>query len=735
MASAFERGRLVFLEEARELNDELEQLLLELEEDPDNPELVNRTFRVMHTLKGSGSMFGFDKIASLTHEMETIFDQVRVGTRRVTHNLIGLTLEVHDRLNRMLEEVEGGQESDSGALSGLIQRLRDFLAQGVDDDVPASAAPKPAPVAEPVATPAPVEASESAAAPEPVAAPEPEPASAEEDLGYGFFEDLPQAPQPHLDAESPDEEKANQTYRISFKPEPQLFKGGTNPLLLLRELLELGEGNVVAQTEKILPLDQFNPEECRVYWEILLRTDRGINAVRDVFMFVEDDCDLKIREIEEDDERRIGEILLEQGVDEGHIVSALNEQQLFRNREQEHRREQERTREQANTSTIRVPFWKLNTLVDLVGELVTVQARLSQTVKHRSDSELLLLSEEVERLTADLRDTTMGIRMLPIGTLFGRFKRLIRDLSSELGKEVRLTTEGEDTELDKSVIEQLNDPLVHIIRNSMGHGIEDPEARQAKGKPRQGHIHLSARHVGAKVVIEVSDDGGGLDAEVIKKKAIERGLIRPDVELTEQELHELIFMPGFSTAKSVSSLSGRGVGMDVVKRNIESLGGHVSLSSTMGAGTKLSFRLPLTLAIIEGMLVRVGDESFIIPLSSVDEVVELRTTEIENSTRGQVMQVRDDLVPYLYIREMFDVSGTPPAIQQVVIIDEGAPIGFVVDYVVGEHQTVIKNLGSLYKNVVGISGATILGDGGIALILDVLTLTQKAGGSKNQEAS
>jgi two-component system chemotaxis sensor kinase CheA len=330
------------------------------------------------------------------------------------------------------------------------------------------------------------------------------------------------------------------------------------------------------------------------------------------------------------------------------------------------------------------------------------------------------IAEEVERLSAELRDVAMGIRMLPIGTTFAKFKRLVRDLSAELGKDISFITEGEETELDKTVIDKLSDPLVHLIRNSIDHGIESPEVRKGEGKAAQGTIHLSAEHSGAYVLISVRDDGAGLDTQAIRNKAIEKGLISAEATLSDKETFELILSPGFSTAKNVTSVSGRGVGMDVVRSSIESFGGTVEITSTKGKGSTITLKLPLTLAIIDGLRVNIAGECFVIPLGAVVECVDLTQTDITHAHGRHLIKVREEIIPYIYLREFFGTRGKRPDIEQVVISDLGGKrVGFVVDKVIGQHQTVIKNLGHLFKAIDGISGATILGDGSVALILDI----------------
>jgi two-component system, chemotaxis family, sensor kinase CheA len=679
-----------FKEEAYELLSELESSLLELELRPDDMDLIGRVFRAMHTIKGSGSMFGFDDIASFTHEVETIFDLVRNGKLEVTTTLVNLTLSARDQIRSMLDNSDGSG-SDPRTSARIIAGLRALAPK----ETPAAAHLPPA-----VARPAAGE---------------------------------------------------RVTYRIRFVPPRGIFSCGSNPLNLLSELRGLGPCNVVAQTSGLPALEEMDPESCYVYWDVILTTDQGENAIRDVFIFMLDDCELRIEAIAEHDElsahesyKKLGEILLERGdissdgmarvlaqqmrfgelaVSGGLVPEAKVQSALVEQRHVQAVRQEKQSADAGNS--IRVPAVRLDDLVNLVGELVTVQARLSQTATERQDADLSAIAEEVERLTGELRDSALNIRMLPIGSTFSKFKRLVRDLSGELGKEIELTTDGAETELDKTVIERLNDPLVHLIRNSIDHGVELPEARLLAGKPRFGTVHLAAVHSGDSVLITIKDDGAGLDKEAIRAKAVERGVIAASAELSEKELFALIFAPGFSTAKEVSSVSGRGVGMDVVKRAIEALRGSIEIASVRGEGTRILVRIPLTLAIIESLLVKIGKDFFMLPLTLVDECVELTREDVARAHGRNLAQVRGRLVPYLPLRECFRIPGEAPEIEQIVITEvNGLRVGFVVDQVIGERQTVIKSLGRAYKNAVGISGASILGDGSVALILDVPQLMQ-----------
>jgi chemotaxis protein histidine kinase CheA len=387
----------------------------------------------------------------------------------------------------------------------------------------------------------------------------------------------------------------------------------------------------------------------------------------------------------------------------------------------------EKPKDAERISSIRVSTEKLDLLVNLVGELVTVQTRLSRIAFVRNFPELLGVAEDVKRLTAELRDSTMSVRMLPIGTIFGKFRRLVRDLSADLGKDIELVTEGAETELDKTVIERLNDPLIHLIRNSIDHGIEKPDARESSGKLRTGTIRLSAAHAGAHVLIRIQDDGAGLDKEAIHSQAVEKGFISQDSQLPDRELFPLVLAPGFSTAKSVTAVSGRGVGLDVVKRTIDALRGTIEIDSEQGKGTAITLKLPLTLAIIDGFLTKIGAEHYIFPLAIVEECVELTHKQAEDGHGRNLINVRSHIIPYVRLREQFHIGGEPPPIEQIVITQvDDKRVGFVVDHIVGGHQTVIKNLGTFYRDFDGVSGATILGDGTVALILDVPKLVQSA---------
>ncbi|MDP3676012.1 MAG: chemotaxis protein CheA, partial [Novosphingobium sp.] len=509
---------------------------------------------------------------------------------------------------------------------------------------------------------------------------------------------------------------AGQAWRIKFRLHENALVLGANPLLLLDELRDLGPCEVTALTDAVPPLDAIDPEVCYLGWDVVLTTDRPREAIDDVFMFLCDDMELSIEPIASTPAAAPAPA-------SAALLPDINWKGTARVVDIEKHKDPDNSPAPKASSSLRVPAERLDEMMDRVGELVIAQARLSQLAAASDDANLKAVAEEMERLAAGLRDTTMGIRMVPIGTLFGRFRRLVHDLSNDLGKEVDFVTAGEDTELDKTVIDRLADPLVHLIRNAIDHGLEEPARREKAGKSTRGRVRLAAVHTGAEVAISITDDGAGLNIDRIRAKAEEAGLVAADARLPDHELFQLVFHPGLSTAKEVTSLSGRGVGMDVVKRTIEGLRGSIDLTSKPVEGTTVTLRLPLTLAIIEGMLVRVGQGRYSIPLSAVEECVELPNDAEACKSGRNFLNIRGNLVPFLRLRELFKTRAPPDPHQKVVIVSAGEfRVGLVVDQVIGNSQTVIKSLSKLHADVESFSGATILGDGTVALILDVTHL-------------
>ncbi|MEW6520353.1 MAG: chemotaxis protein CheA [Thermodesulfobacteriota bacterium] len=682
----------VYKTEAMELLDDLEAGLLELEDQSDNMELINRIFRALHTIKGGGKMFGFDEVTAFTHDIETTYDLVRSGRLRISQELVSLTLNASDVIRRMIQ----AETVEQSTKNLLLEQFHALQGKTREDQQEKRSVAK---------------SGQTRAA------------------------------------------GLKTIYRINFRPAREIFKSGTSIPPLLQELAAMGECTVVCHHGAVPALDQLDIEVCYLHWDIILTTDQPQESIRDVFIFVEDLCELKIIAITDpqagadpETHRLLGEILVERGdVTQEKLLEVLRSrpllgEQLVRQRLVEQSSVEAAVAEQrhlknmcteqlkvSQASSVRVAAEKLDALVDLVGELVIVQARLSQHSSSIHDAAAINIAEEVERLTTEMRDITMGLRMLPIGTTFSKFKRLVRDLSRELGKEIEMTMEGGETELDKTVIEQLNDPLVHIIRNSIDHGIELPEQRKAKGKEATGTISLQAEHAGASVLIRISDDGAGLDADAIRRKALEKGLLAPGADMSDEEVFPLIFEPGFSTAASVSDVSGRGVGMDVVKRGVETLRGSIEVSSVPDRGTAITIRLPLTLAIIDGLLVETGGERYVIPQAMVIECFEQTREDVAQAHGNNVINVRGQMLPYVCLRQRFTIAGDIPASRRVVLCEASdRQIGLAVDRVIGNHQTVIKPLGEIYKNVDCVSGATILGDGAVALIIDPLKVARVA---------
>ncbi len=661
-----------FRAEAADLFEQLESTLLDIEGNPGDRDLIDTAFRALHTIKGSGAMFGFEAAAAFTHHVENAFDMVRKGSLAVSPQLVEIALRAKDHIRDLID----APETADGMTGDIILKDLALLVGGT----PAGGHSQPIPT-----------------------------------------------PKPEI---------KRTTFRLHIVFAQNAMMTGSNPLRLLDELRELGECSMVPVADAIPPLEEIDPFGCYMAWDCVLTTEKPRSAIDDVFIFVLDDMELTVEEVEVTP-KLLGEILVERGaVSQEVLQTALEGQEKLGNilvkegvlsndklraalAEQGHlKTEQDRAAKEG--TAIRVQAEKLDELMDQVGELVIAQARLRQLADKSNDITLKSIVEEIERLSGHLRDVSMGIRMVPIGTLFSKFRRLVRDLSNELGKQVQLSWSGEETEIDKTVIERLHDPLVHLIRNSVDHGVERGDEREAAGKPREGRVHLSAVHSGAQVLISIKDDGKGLDRARIRAKAEETGLVTPDQELSDNELFNLIFHPGFSTAQKITNVSGRGVGMDVVKRMIDGLRGTIDIASTPGEGAVFTLRLPLTLAIIDGLLVRVAGERYVIPLSAVEECIELSSEDDARSTGRDFLNIRGDLVPFIRLRNLFDLSGPAALYPKVVVVSAGEfRFGVVVDQLLGGHQTVIKSLSKLHADIPTFSGATILGDGGVALILDV----------------
>lgn len=695
-----------FISESRELLEAMESALLDVEQTSERDELVNAIFRAAHTIKGSAGLFSLDHIVAFTHVVESVLDQVRDGSLAITEPLVALLLSCRDHISALVEAVAAGQtEADAElTLKGdpLVAQLRAHLA------APATSTP-------------------AAGAPLPVRTP-----SASGDNGTATTD----------------------AWHLSLRFGPDVLRNGMDPLNFIRYLQTLGQiSGIETVTDALPPADAMDPECCYLGYEIRLHTDADKATLENVFEFVRDDCQLRILPPHslvadyvqlldrQGEPSRLGEMLVHCGtLTQGELADALKAQQsdplqplgsllvgqgsvraevvaaaLVKQKQVKDQGAQE-------SRSIRVDADKLDQLIDLVGELIIAGANVNLIARRAQIGELQESTSKLSMLVEEVRDSALQLRMVKIGATFGRFQRVVHDVAREMGKDIALVINGEDTELDKTVVEKIGDPLMHLVRNAMDHGIEPAELRAARGKPAQGTLKLNAFHDSGSIVITVQDDGGGLKRERILAKAIERGLAEAGQHMSDSEVYALIFEPGFSTAETVTNLSGRGVGLDVVKRNIDALRGSVELASEEGVGTTVTVRLPLTLAIIDGFLVGVGKSVFAIPLDMIEECVAYSAEPGHDYTnlRGQVL-------PVIRLRSLFGVAGAPTRGENIVVLKHAEQkAGLVVDTLLGEFQTVIKPLGTMFNQVKCISGSTILGSGDVALILDVPALVRQA---------
>ena len=662
-----------FFDESFEALDTMEAALLKLNVGAPEPEIVNTIFRVAHSIKGGSATFGFADVASFTHTCETLLDELRGNRMQVTRAITDLLLKSVDIMREMLRAVQHKQPVDAQRVADLQFDLELAIVQ---NKAPAAAAVVSAQVAE-IAAAAPARAERAATV---------------------------------------------HRWRIQFRPYPQLFAHGNDPLRMLRELADLGDLHVTVSTKNVPELSDLDPESCYLSWELTVDTDATREVIDQVFDWAEGDCELQIR-----DENVAAAAVIAKPISVAVETKAAETQRAAPPAE-------EPTKQSlGDGSSIRVSTEKVDELMNTVGELVITQSMLTQLGTKLTGS----LAEQIraglaqlERNVRELQESVMRVRMLPISFVFSRFPRMVRDLSGRLGKQVELKVTGDQTELDKTVLEKIGDPLVHLVRNSVDHGIEMPQARAAAGKPVVGVISLEAYHKGGNIVVEVSDDGGGLQQERILAKARERGLVGATETLTDEQVYDLIFMAGFSTADQATDISGRGVGMDVVRRNIKELGGAIEVRSTAGRGSRFIITLPLTLAIVDGQSVSVGTETYIVPLVTIIESLQLQPGGI-NRVGGhqEVFWFRDGYVPVVRLHEVFGVKPRATELHQgliMVVEGEGRRVGLFVDDLLGQQQVVIKSLETNFRRVEGVSGATILGDGAVALILDVPGLIRVA---------
>lgn len=706
MATDLSQFQGAFFEEASEHLSTMEDGLLQLEQHPTDLDLLNRIFRAAHSIKGNSGMFGFTAVGQFTHKMETLLDQLRNERVSVTPEITDVLLRSTDTLKILIEAARGGPAPDADTLLGLERELATAAEGG------------------------PALGSDSA------------PASHKS---------------PALPASTPSRAGLHR-YRITWVAPSWLFQRGLDPIRMLGELEDLG--TLVSRTldiSRIPSFDAMDAESCYLGWTLELDTPKEQAVVEAVFDFVREEGELVIESCipsaassapsDASGPKPLGEILIDSGVVSRETLDkALSQQKKLGEILIEHQaatpqqisqalqkqgESATQTKKSGDAASIRVDTGKIDKLINLVGELVITQSMLSSLGTRFDMSQLPVLIERVaqlERNTREIQERVMGIRMLPIGSTFSRFPRLVRDLSGKAGKKIQLLLSGEETELDKTVIESIGDPLTHLVRNSADHGLEPPEERIAAGKPEHGTIRMNAFHEGGSICITVEDDGRGLNRDKILAKAIKQGLITEGDKLSDDQINGLIFRPGFSTAETITDVSGRGVGMDVVKKNIEALGGTVSIKTTMGAGTTFTLKLPLTLAIIEGMTVRVGRESYIIPLVSILESIQPTATSVTTITgKGEVVEVRGSYHPIVRLSDVFSVRPDcedPTKAILVMLETEQERVAVMVDELLGQQQVVIKSLEKNFRKVEGIAGATILGDGTVSFILDVRGLIE-----------
>ena len=705
MSLDLDQFHATFFEESFEALDSMEAALLRLDVGTPDAETINTIFRVAHSIKGGAGMFGFNDIASFTHTLETLLDELRAGRMTVTVQISDGLLQSVDVLRAMMQATQKGQPFDPVNANALQTMFKDLVAAG--------SAP-----------------------------------AAEDDL-EALFDSLSNA------ANAENERKlaaatATPRWHIRFRALPELLNRGNDPLRMFEELAMLGTLEVRCDLSRMPSFDEIDPAVCYLAWELELETGAKREAIDSVFEWAEGDCELEIRRMDPPAPEAPAPVPApvvaaspvaaapapapEMPAPAAAPAPAAVSVPATPAAPAPAAPAPDAPRAAVNESnSIRVAIEKIDELLNTVGEIVITQSMLSQLAARFEGVHADRLRSGLAQLEGNIRElqeSVMRVRMLPVGSVFSRFPRLVRDVSNRLGKQIRLQITGEQTELDKTVLEKIGDPLVHLVRNSIDHGIEMPDARVAAGKPAEGTVHLNAFHKGGAITLEVSDDGKGLDRTKLFAKAVEKGLIDPNAQLTDDQIHDLIFLPGFSTAATTTDLSGRGVGMDVVRRNIKELGGNIELKTELGKGTKFSITLPLTLAIVDGQSVAVGNETYIVPLVTIIESLQLKPGAASQLVgHGEVFSFRGDYLPVIRLHEMFGVPARREELHEgliMVVEGDGKRAGLFIDELLGQQQVVIKSMETNYARIDGVGGATILGEGTVALILDVPGLIRLA---------
>lgn len=667
--------RKKFIEEATDLINALESSVLSLESNTEDNELINEVFRIMHSLKGGGAMFGFLTISEFTHNLENIYDEIRNNKKSITKELLDITFNSVDHLRNLIKADADTNVSVKKKHKELLHKISGYIEDKVDS-----------------------------------------PSAAE----TGEIKNI--------------ESKGISSYYILFKPNKDIFDNGTNPLFLIDDVCELGNAISFVRTIEIPLLGAIEYSRCYVYWEIFLETDQDPSEISDIFMFVEDDCELKVQKIA-DKETVNDDNFIE-------FLSETNDGKLFEIDEvkaivsdvsipaqpqaaQNVNEKIKKFSKESEITSIRIATEKIDIYMNLVSELVTALAGLKLASDRIKDPDLIEITESIENITDQIRDNALSITLIPVENTVVRFRRLVRDLSSDFKKNIEFETIGTDTTIDKTLLQIITDPLMHIIRNSIDHGIETSEERVKKGKSPKGKIILRAYRSGSNVHMEVEDDGRGLDLEKIILKAKQKNFLSNDTPVSKAEAVKVIFQPGFTTADKVTDISGRGVGMDVLKRKMFDVRGDILVDTEKDIGTKITLKVPLTLSIVDGLLVNLSNKLYIIPLTSIARIRDIKYEYLKNSSRN-IANIDGNQIPFYFLREELELEGEyAEEVKFIMVKYEGKFVGLVFDSIIGEYQAVLKPLGKLYRKHEIISGASILGSGKVALVLDTNKIIQK----------
>ena len=677
----------MFLDESHEHLQSLNEGLLRLEENMEEIDAVNDIFRNAHTLKGMSATMGFAKIAELTHEMEDVLDLVRKSQLKLNEDIMDTLFKCLDSLEQMVDSVGNGEAEDVVDVSDLVAKLSS-ISKGT-----------PAPAADGAAAAAPAAASSGGDAA----------ASATLDL-----DDI------DLDVMKKAKEAGMNLFHIKVTLMETCVLKAARSVMVMHALDEVGD-----VLKSIPPAEDLEQEKFERSFDVLIATSGDAEAMQNAVDTVSEIEDVAVTAVDPD---KVGKEAAPAPA-AAPAAAAPAAKAAPAPKKEAGKPAAAPAKKQHQSQSVRVDIEKLDTLMNLMGELVINKVRLEQIGQTHRLSDLMETLEQMDRVTGDLQNIVMKVRMVPVSAVFNRFPRMVRDVSKELGKDINLTIEGEETELDRTVIDEIGDPIMHLLRNSLDHGVESPDKREAKGKPRTGEVGLIARHEGNNVVIMITDDGAGIDASKIRRKAVEKGMISQSEadSLDDADAVRLIFLPGFSTAEQITDISGRGVGMDVVRSKIEALSGHVDVETHIDEGSVFKIKLPLTLAIIQAMLVRVQEEMYAIPLTSIDSTINIEPSDIQTVQNKEVIVLRGEIIPIIRMEEALQVPHTKDSDELfVVVVHAGeAKAGIVVDNLIGQQEIVIKTLGNLFAGLKLFGGATVLGDGKVALILDVATMIQQ----------